>query len=206
MLDKKWICPKCGGDNTAFLPLVKKVTTYQLFRTGTQEYETFQIFASSSVADNAQPPQHTVYRCLDAPIFKSEPEKVNLDPAGLREHFVWRHLDKLYDALPERFHPSISFTTVSFSSHVNKKEPEYISPYEAAALSFVLSIDSITAGVSQGNSPLSPAVVFLFSSVIHFLSILLGTFAGRRLSGKLSGNLSFLPALLLFLLAISRLF
>lgn len=95
MLDKKWICPKCGGDNTAFLPLVKKVTTYQLFRTGTQEYETFQIFASSSVADNAQPPQHTVYRCLDAPIFKSEPEKVNLDPAGLREHFVWRHLDKL---------------------------------------------------------------------------------------------------------------
>ena len=115
-------------------------------------------------------------------------------------------LYKLYDALPERFHPSISFTTVSFSSHVNKKEPEYISPYEAAALSFVLSIDSITAGVSQGNSPLSPAVVFLFSSVIHFLSILLGTFAGRRLSGKLSCNLSFLPALLLFLLAISRLF
>ena len=120
--------------------------------------------------------------------------------------FLILSLYKLYDALPERFHPSISFTTVSFSSHVNKKEPEYISPYEAAALSFVLSIDSITAGVSQGNSPLSPAVVFHFSSVIHFLSILLGTFAGRRLSGKLSGNLSFLPALLLFLLAISRLF
>lgn len=114
-------------------------------------------------------------------------------------------LYKLYDALPDRFHPSVSFTTVSFSSHVNQREPELLSPYEAAALSVMLSIDSITAGISQGISSLSPAVVFLFSSGIHFLSILFGAFTGKKLSGKLSCNLSFLPALLLFLLALSRL-
>lgn len=115
-------------------------------------------------------------------------------------------LYKLYDALPDRFHPSISFTTVSFSSHVNQKEPELLSPYEAAALSLVLSIDSITAGISQGNSLLSPAIVFLSSSVIHFLSILFGTFTGKKLSSKASCNLSFLPALVLFLLALAGLF
>lgn len=113
---------------------------------------------------------------------------------------------KLYDALPERFHPSVSFTTVSFSSHVNKKDPEFLSAFEAAALSLVLSVDSITAGISQGISSLSPAVVFLSSSILHFLSILFGAFTGRKLSGKISCNLSFLPALLLFLLALSRLF
>lgn len=114
-------------------------------------------------------------------------------------------LYKLYDALPERFHPWSFLTTSSFSRHVNQKEPELLSKTEAAVLSLVLSVDSITAGVSQGNALLSPAIVFLLSFVIHFLSIWLGTFTGQRLSGNASCNLSLLPALLLFLLALAAL-
>lgn len=112
---------------------------------------------------------------------------------------------KLYDALPDRFHLPAAFTTLSFSSHVNQKEPERLSPFEAAVLAFMLSIDSITAGLSQGTPSLTPAVIFLFSFAVHFLSILFGILAGNRMSEKFSCNLSFLPALLFFLLALKSL-
>lgn len=112
---------------------------------------------------------------------------------------------KLYDALPDRYHLPVAFTTLSFSSRVNQKEPERLSPFESATLAFMLSIDSITAGFSQGTPSLSPAVIFLFSFAVHFLSILFGILAGNRLSEKFSCNLSFLPALLFFLLALKSL-
>lgn len=113
---------------------------------------------------------------------------------------------KLYDALPGRFHPAKDLTTASFSEKINKKEPDRLSPAEAAVLSVILSIDSITAGVSSGAPALSPAIIFLISSSIHFLSFLLGLFTGQKLLHKISCSFSFLPAVLFFLLAVSRLF
>ncbi|MGN1179621.1 MAG: manganese efflux pump [Suilimivivens sp.] len=113
---------------------------------------------------------------------------------------------KLYDALPDRFHPAKDLTTASFSEKINKKEPDRLSPAEAAVLSVILSIDSITAGVSSGAPALSPAIIFLISSSIHFLSFLLGLFTGQKLLHKISCSFSFLPAVLFFLLAVSRLF
>lgn len=113
---------------------------------------------------------------------------------------------KLYDALPDKFHDSKDLTTVSLSEKVNKNDPSVLSPMEAAALSVVLSIDSITAGVSTGAPALSPAIIFSLSAVIHFLSIRLGLSAGNALLSRISCNLSWLSAILFFLLAISRLF
>ncbi|MGN0376995.1 MAG: manganese efflux pump [Suilimivivens sp.] len=113
---------------------------------------------------------------------------------------------KLYDALPDRFRHSGDLTTISFSEKVNKKEPDFLSPPEAAALSVVLSIDSITAGISSGAPALPPAIIFLISSSIHFLSLLFGLFTGKKLLHRISCSFSFLPAVLFFLLAISRLF
>lgn len=74
---------------------------------------------------------------------------------------------KLYDSLPDKFHKAQDLTTASFSEKVNKKNPAILSPTEAAALSTVLSIDSITAGISTGAPALPPAVIFLISAMIH---------------------------------------
>lgn len=115
-------------------------------------------------------------------------------------------LYKLYDALPDSIRPARHLTTFSFSEKVNKKEPSILSPPEAAALSVVLSIDSITAGISSGSPALPPAVLFLISSSIHFLSFILGLFTGKKLFCRRSCNLSFLPAALFLLLAFTRLF
>lgn len=115
-------------------------------------------------------------------------------------------LYKLYDALPRRFCHSEELTTVSLSEKVNKKNPTLLSPTEAAALSVVLSIDSITAGVSTGAPALSPAFIFFLSSAVHFVSLKLGLFAGDMLLSRMSCNFAWLSAGLFFLLALSRLF
>lgn len=115
-------------------------------------------------------------------------------------------LYKLYDALPDKFHPTKDLTTISFSKQVNKKEPSVLSPAEALVLSLALSIDSITAGIGSSGPDLSPAIIFVTCFVIHFFSIALGLFAGKKLLCKKSCHLSFLPAVLLFLLALSKLF
>lgn len=93
-MDKKWICPKCGNENTAYLPLVKKATSYKLFREGTQEYNSYSVFSPSTIYPNVEP-LHPVYRHLNAPVFKEEPENVNLDPGGLRRLQIWRIIDKI---------------------------------------------------------------------------------------------------------------
>lgn len=113
---------------------------------------------------------------------------------------------KLYDALPDRFRYSKDLTTISFSEKVNQKNPSVLSPMEAAALSVALSIDSITAGISSGTPALPPAVIFLLTTAIHFISIVLGLFTGKLLLHKGSCSFSFLPAALFFLLAFSKLF
>ncbi len=115
-------------------------------------------------------------------------------------------LYKLYDALPDSFHRKHNLTTVSFSEKVNKKDIQILSSGEAALLSIVLSIDSITAGISSETPLLSPAVIFLVSAAIHFLTMALGLSAGKFLRKKISYNFSWLSAALFFILAFTRLF
>ena len=116
------------------------------------------------------------------------------------------HAGKLYDALPDSFHRKHNLTTASFSEKVNKKDIQILSSGEAALLSVVLSIDSITAGISSETPLLSPAVIFLVSAAIHFLTMALGLSAGKFLRKKISYNFSWLSAALFFILAFTRLF
>lgn len=114
---------------------------------------------------------------------------------------------KLYDTYAGYFHPSIDLTKF-LSGRVNRKEPSILSPMEASLLAVALSIDSITAGLGNGTLSLYFLPVFLLSSLIHFLAFLLGLKAGKKLlcRSRHSLFLSFLPAILFFLLAFSRLF
>lgn len=115
-------------------------------------------------------------------------------------------LYKLYDALPDSFHRRHNLTTASFSEKVNKKDIQILSSGEAALLSVVLSIDSITAGISSETPLLPPAIIFFISTAIHFLTMALGLSAGKLLLQKISYNFSWLSAVLFFILAFTRLF
>lgn len=122
-------------------------------------------------------------------------------------------LYKLYDALPLSLRPKERFTTGSISRKVNRPDVHLLSASEAALLGVTLSLDSISAGLSTGIPALLPAnpfilsaVVFLVSAVIHFAAISLGLFAGKLLIRKSSCRFTWLSAVLLFFLALTRLF
>ena len=102
--------------------------------------------------------------------------------------------------------PADPFTTDSLSREINHTEPSLLSAKEALLLSLVLSLDSLTAGAGYQLQFLSPLLVLLFSSLIHFLSLILGLSLSRRLFQKGSGILSLLPTLFFLCLALSRLF
>lgn len=137
-----------------------------------------------------------------------------LFPARLAELFSFAvlfllGLYKLYDALPERFHRRSSLTTASFSEKVNKKDVQTLSGGEAALLSLVLSVDSVTAGISSRAPELSPVIILLISALIQFFSMQLGLQAGKIFLGRSSANSSRLSCTafsctLLFALAFSR--
>ena len=115
-------------------------------------------------------------------------------------------LYKLYDALPERFHRNSGMTTASFSEKINRGDVQRLSWAEAALLSLVLSVDSITAGLGSQMPPLPTAAVVLLSSSIHFFAMLAGLFAGNLLVQRFSCNFSWVSTALFFLLALSRIF
>lgn len=114
-------------------------------------------------------------------------------------------LYKLYDALPDKTGSSKKLTTDVISEKVNFKDVTYLSPPEAVLLAFLLSIDSISAGLGAGLPPFSSFEIFLLASFMHFAAMYLGLLSGHILSGKSSPRLSYLSAILLLLLAIFRL-
>lgn len=137
-------------------------------------------------------------------------------PAGFAKIFSFAvlfllSLYKLYDSLPERFHRGFGLTTVSLSEKVNQKDVQTLSWGEAALLSLVLSVDSITAGLSSRAPDLPPAVIWLISALVQFLSVSLGLQSGKALLERTSQGFSRLScavlcSALLFALALSRLF
>lgn len=120
---------------------------------------------------------------------------------------------KLYDSLPVSLRPKERFTTDSISKKVNRRDIHILSASEAALLGITLSLDSISAGLSTGVPALLPAnpfilsaVVFVFSAAIHFAAISLGLLAGNFLVRKSSCSFTWISAVLLFFLALMRLF
>ncbi len=115
-------------------------------------------------------------------------------------------LYKFYDALPWLHKKDAGLTTGDISRKVNKKDKEVLSCREAAFLAIALSIDNISAGLCTGTISLPLMVLLLSTTAIHFLSISLGLFAGKTLSGKCTHNFAWLGAAILMLLAFLRLF
>lgn len=115
-------------------------------------------------------------------------------------------LYKFYDALP-RFHKKDpGLTTKTISRKINKEDTAVLSCREAALLALALSIDNISAGLCTGTVSLSPIILLLLTTAIHFLSIRLGLGAGHLLSRKSSHNFAWLGAAILMLLSFVRIF
>lgn len=113
-------------------------------------------------------------------------------------------LYKFYDALP-RLHKSGSrLTTKNISQKVNKEDKAVLSCREAALLALALSIDNISAGLCTGTVSLSPIILLLLTTAIHFLSIQLGLFTGCLLSRRNSRRFAWLGAAILMLLSFTR--
>ncbi|MDE6965037.1 MAG: manganese efflux pump, partial [Lachnospiraceae bacterium] len=115
-------------------------------------------------------------------------------------------LYKFYDAAASRRHQKSGFTTRNLSRKINKDDKTVLSGKEAALLAFALSVDNISAGLCTGTVSLPPAVIFILTTLIHFLALRLGVFTGRLLASKSSRSFAWLSALILMALAFVRIF
>lgn len=135
---------------------------------------------------------------------------LGLIPAGLTKGISFTvlfllSLYKFYDALPCLHRKSAEFTTGTISRRVNKEDTAHLSCREAALLALALSVDNISAGLCTGTVSLSPIILLLFTTVIHFLSIRLGLFAGHLLSSRSSHSFAWLGAAILMAISFLKL-
>lgn len=79
-----------------------------------------------------------------------------------------------------------------------------ISTVEALLLAIALSIDNLMAGIAFATFCLHPLFLFLLCSVLHFLILECGYFIGKKVSHSVHMDLSWLTALLFFILAFFR--
>lgn len=113
-------------------------------------------------------------------------------------------LYKFYDALPGLHKKGQGLTTGDISRRVNKEDKDLLSGREAALLAFALSVDNISAGLCTGTVCLSPIILWLLTTAIHFFALKAGLLAGSVLSGKSQGP-AWLGAAILMVLAFLRL-
>ena len=113
-------------------------------------------------------------------------------------------LYKFYDALPWLHRKSAHLTTEKISQKVNRQDKDLLSCREAALLAFALSVDNISAGLCTGTVSLPPALLWLLTTAIHFLTLKTGLTAGKIMSDR-SGGLAWLGAAILLVLAFLRL-
>lgn len=114
-------------------------------------------------------------------------------------------LYKLYDALPALHASRSALTTGQLSCRINAKNPQTLSPLEAAALALTLSVDNICAGLGIGTCCLPVWLLLCYAVAVHAAAILIGHCSGRHLSRHRSGSLSLISSLLLFVLAVLQL-
>lgn len=113
-------------------------------------------------------------------------------------------LYKFYDALPQLHKKETRLTTENISQKVNKEDKTVLSCHEAALLALALSVDNVSAGLCTGTESLSPIILMLLTTAIHFLSIWFGLFTGHLLSCKSSHSFAWLGAAILMLLSFVR--
>jgi len=82
---------------------------------------------------------------------------------------------------------------------------ESISPREAVALAFSLSLDGLAVGFSAALLGVNPWAVIVFSLITDCVALLLGGWLGNKMASKLRFNISWLAGVLLIALAIGKL-
>ncbi|MCL2082353.1 MAG: sporulation membrane protein YtaF [Oscillospiraceae bacterium] len=82
---------------------------------------------------------------------------------------------------------------------------ESISPKEAAALAFSLSLDGLAVGFSAALIGISPLAVIIFSLAMGFIALLLGIWTGNKAADKLPFNISWIAGAVLIGLAVMKL-
>jgi putative sporulation protein YtaF len=95
-------------------------------------------------------------------------------------------------------------SVIADSRQADLNKDKKLSPIEALTLGLILSIDSIGVGLSIGIMPIYLNYVIIFSFLLPLIFIPIGSFIGKKLSGKI--NLSWLSGLILIALAITKLF
>lgn len=79
-MDKIWICPKCGSDNTAWLPLAYAESNYRIKNSEDDAYTVDRYYDLPDRVGRKF--EHPVYQFLDAPVLNNpaEGQKVDLAP------------------------------------------------------------------------------------------------------------------------------
>ena len=91
-------------------------------------------------------------------------------------------------------------------SKVDSDNNKILSPLECLGLGFVLSIDSFGVGLSYGLQSQGIWILIAVSFVFSLISILFGSFLGKKLANHSKFNFSYLSGLTLIGLAIMKLF
>ncbi len=89
--------------------------------------------------------------------------------------------------------------------NVNKDDLTILSPKEAFWLGLALSLDNIAAGFGFQVGFLPPLLIFVTAVAVNFLIIRIGCLVGREIITRTTLNLAWIGAVLLLLLAFSRL-
>ncbi len=125
----------------------------------------------------------------------------------------------LQDILPHNFIKYFSFSVLFLLGlyrlfdtflprtieNVNKDDLTVLSPKEATFLGLALSLDNVAAGFGFQAALLSPLLIFVTAVAVNFLIIRLGCLVGRGIVTRTTLNLAWIGAVLLLLLAFSRL-
>lgn len=80
-----------------------------------------------------------------------------------------------------------------------------LSPLEAMALAFALSVDGLVVGMGAGILTINFLEVIIFSFIFGVTAVLLGSYVGYKIAQKIDLNLSWLSGILLIVLAIIKL-
>lgn len=81
-----------------------------------------------------------------------------------------------------------------------------ISPTEAVALAFSLSLDGLAIGFGAALSNINILVVVIAALLINMIALISGVNLGNKLAKKSSVNLSWISGVILIILAFSKLF
>ena len=128
---------------------------------------------------------------------------------------IWKLLESIYHHWKRKI---IKKKQVEFHCHnlrliisimqdyslADKDQSKDISMMEAILLATALSVDSLIAGIAFHMFPLPPIILFFLCTLLNFIILESGYILGKKISKSFHIDLSWLTAILFFLLAILK--